>query len=126
MLPVPYLLQELLTAQIIPGQAILTELLLYFDLGGDTGMINARYPQSIVTLHSLETDQGILQCCVHCVTHMQLTGNIGRGHNDGERFGASVLIRLKVAAFLPHLVDFGFYLLRFINLGQFFSHNNSP
>jgi hypothetical protein len=57
------------------------------------------------------------------VAHVQLTGNIGRGHNDGERLGVTRLIGLKMAIFLPHLIDSVFDLLGFIDLGQFSCHN---
>jgi hypothetical protein len=51
------------------------------------------------------------------VAHVQLTGNVGRGHNDGERLAIRILSSLKIATVFPHLIDSVFYLLRFINLG---------
>jgi hypothetical protein len=54
---------------------------------------------------------------------VQLTGNIGRGHNDGERLGISTLAGLEVAIFFPHLIDSVLNLLRFIDLRQFSCHN---
>ena len=79
-------------------------------------MVNAGNPQGIVALHPLKTDQGILQGCVHSVAHVQLTGDIGWGHHNGEGLFAFVLLRMEVAAVLPHLVDPGLNLLRLVDL----------
>ena len=122
MFPVPYLLQELLTSQIITSQTVLTQFLFHLNLGGDTCMVHTGQPQRIIALHTLKTNQGILQRSVHCVTHMELTGNVGGRHNNRERLGISGLVGLKMTVLLPHLIDFIFYLLRFINLGQFSLH----
>ena len=114
----PDTLQELLTTQIIASQTFLdTQLLFHLDLGGDAGMVNTGNPQCIVALHTLEADQGVLQGGVHCVTHVQLASNIGRGHNDGERLLALITLCVEVAAFLPHVIDPRLNLLRLIDLG---------
>jgi hypothetical protein len=47
---------------------------------------------------------------------VQLTGDIGRGHNDGKRLLALVHLCTEVATILPHIINSGFYLLRFIDL----------
>ena len=60
LLPLPDPLQELLPAQVIAGQALLPELLLHLDLGGDAGVVIAREPQSAVALHPLKPGQDIL------------------------------------------------------------------
>ena len=39
LLPGPHALQELLPAQVIAGQALLAQVLLHLDLGGDTGVV---------------------------------------------------------------------------------------
>ena len=39
---------------------------------------------------------------------------------------AALWVPGKAAVFLPHLVDAAFHLLRFVDLGQFFLHNNTP
>ena len=117
MLPVPYLLQELLTSQIVASQAILTQFFLNFDLRCNTCMVYTGEPQGVVALHTLKTNQRILQRCIHSVTHMKLSGYIGRGHNNGEGLGISGLIRLKMTVLLPHFINFVFHLLGLINLG---------
>ena len=133
-LPVPHTLQELLTAQIIAGQALLhAQGLLHLDLGGNAGVVGAGQPQGGVALHALEADQNILQGAVHGVTHVQLTGNVGRGHDDGKGLLVRVTVTLEAAVLLPSLVDAGFHFLGFVNLGQFFhflhsfsGHKKSP
>ena len=124
MLPIPNTLQELFTTQVITAQTLfVAQLLFHFDLGGDAGMVNTGDPQSIEALHPLEADQRILQRCVHGVTHVQLTGNVGRGHHDGEGLLIFVDFGMEVAAFLPHVVDPRLNLLRLIDLRQFSCHN---
>ena len=115
--PVPDSLQELFPAKIVAGQTLLAELFLNLDLGCDTGMVNAGNPQGVVALHTLEADQGILQGSVHCVPHVQLTGNIRWRHHNGEGRLALVCFCMEVAALLPHIIDLGFYLLGFVDLG---------
>jgi hypothetical protein len=56
------------------------------------------------------------------MTHVQLTGNIGRRHDDGEGLGIGLTLGLKVAAAFPHLVNAIFDLLGFVDLGQFSCH----
>ena len=115
-LPVPYTLQEFFTAKIVAGQTLLAKLLLHLDLGGDAGVIDAGNPQGVIALHPLEPDQSILQCRVHGVTHVQLTGDVGWGHDDGEGLLAFIHLGVEVAAALPHVVDLGLHLLRLVDL----------
>ena len=115
-LPVPDPLQEFFTAKIVAGQPLLAKLLLHLDLGGDAGVIDAGNPQGVVALHPLEPDQSILQCRVHGVTHVQLTGDVGWGHDDGEGLLAFIHLGVEVAAALPHVVDLGLHLLRLVDL----------
>jgi hypothetical protein len=46
-----------------------------------------------------------------------LAGNVGRGHNDGERLSINLSLGLEVAALLPHFVNTILNLLRFVDLG---------
>jgi hypothetical protein len=48
---------------------------------------------------------------------VQLTGNIGGRHHDGERLLALVYFRTEIAAALPHVIDPRLDLLRLIDLG---------
>ena len=80
-------------------------------------MVNTGEPQGVVALHPLKADQAILQRRVHGVAHVQLTGDVWGRHHNGEGLLALVLLRMEVAAFLPHVIDPGLHLLGFIDLG---------
>ena len=124
MLPIPNTLKELFSAQIVTAQAFLgTQFFFNLNLSCNTCMVNTGNPQSIITLHALKANQGILQSRVHCMTHVQLTCNIGRRHYNGKRLRIVGLVGLKMAIILPHLINSVFNLLRFINLRQFSCHN---
>ena len=128
-LPVPDTLQELLAAQVVAGQTLLgAQLLFHLDLGGDAGVVHAGYPQGGVALHALEADEDILQGAVHGVAHVQLAGDIGGRHDDGEGFPLRVTVTLEAAVLLPGLIDPGLDFLGLINLWQFFFHGccNTP
>ena len=82
----------------------------------NTGMVGTGDPQRIEALHALKADQRILQGCVHGMTHMQLTGNIGGRHYNGKGLLVGMLFRMEKAATLPHAINSVFDLLRFIHL----------
>ena len=123
MFPVPNPFQEFFTTQIIAGQSFLAQFFFYLDLCSNACVVNTGHPQGIITLHTLKTDQGILQCCVHCVTHMQLTGNIGRGHNNCKGLCVLVACRTEISVFFPHFIDLIFYLLGLIHFWKFSCHS---
>ena len=124
-LPVPDPLQELLPAQVVPGQSFFPQLLFHLNLGGDACVVHAGNPQGAVTLHSLEPNQGILQGGIHGVTHVQLAGDIGGRHNDGKGIGPFLLRGTEIPVILPHFIDFCFHLLGFVNLRQFLRHKKT-
>ena len=59
--------------------------------GCNAGVIRAGLPQSFKALHTLLADKDILQGVVECVSHVQLSGDVGRRHYDCEGFLASGL-----------------------------------
>ena len=122
MLPIPHTVKELFTTQIIASQTFFAKLLFNLNLSSNTGMVNTGDPQRVISLHPLETNQCILQSSIHRMTHVQLTCDVGRGHDDGEGFCISFALRCKVAIILPHLINAIFNLLRFIDLRQFSCH----
>ncbi len=123
LLPVPYPLQKLFPPQVIAGQAlILPQVFFHLGLGCNAGMVTAGNPQGRIPLHPLEADQNILQRTVHGVTHVELPGDVRRGHGNGEGLLVRVPVCLKASGSLPHFINAAFYLLGFIGLGQFFAH----
>ena len=119
-LPRPYALEELLTAEVVTGQALLlAEVLLYLDLGCNTGVIGTRHPQCLVALHALGADEDILQGLVECVAHVQLAGNIRRRNNDGVRFLVRIDLGVEEAGIDPELVQLVLDRFRVVGLRQF-------
>ena len=123
-LPIPHPLQELFPAQVIAGLTLFAQLFFHLDLGGNAGMVNTGKPQCVVALHSLKTNQGVLQGSVHGVTHVQLTRHVGRGHDDGKGFFAFIPLCVEIAAVLPHVVDSRLHGLRLVHFFQFSCHKN--
>ena len=116
-LPLPCVLEELLTGHIVlVDSLLLTELLDYLDLGSDAGMVRSRQPQCRISLKSLPSCEDVLKCLVKCVTHMQLTCDVRRRHYDSERLLVLIDICIECTLLLPHLIDAVFELLRIICL----------
>ena len=126
--PSPGALQEAVAAQHLLGQTLGTHGLNHLRLGGDGCVVGAGHPQSLIALHTTPADEDILQGVVQSVTHVQLTGDVGRGHHDGVGlllvavliFGVSGGV--EIVAINPELIDALFHFLRLINLCQFFCH----
>ena len=119
-LPRPDALKEFLAAEVVTGQALLlAEVLLYFDLGCDTGVVGARHQQCLVALHALSADEDILQGLVECVAHVQLAGNIRRRDNDGVRFLVRIDLGVEEAGIDPELVQLVLDRFRVVGLRQF-------
>ena len=113
-------LEELLTTEVVTGQALLlAEVLLYFNLGCNTGVIGARHPQRLVALHTLGADEDILQGLVECVAHVQLAGNIRRRNNDGVRFLVRIDLGVEEAGVYPELVQLVLDRFGVVGLRQF-------
>ncbi|MNF84032.1 hypothetical protein D3C84_663760 [compost metagenome] len=81
--PFPDFLEEFLAAQVMAALALGFELTLHQHLRGDTGVVGARLPQGVATLHAAETDQGVHDRVVEAVTHVQAAGDVRRRDHDG-------------------------------------------
>ncbi len=124
--PLPHPLEELFTAQVVAGQALLRpQLLLHLDLGGDTGVVGAGNPQRGVALHPLKAGEDILQRAVQGMAHVELACYIGRRHHNGKWLFGPVRVAVKTVPLLPHLIDAALHLLRLVHLGKFSSHTLS-
>ncbi len=64
-------------------------------------MVGTGEPQGAIALHTLKTHYDVLHSFVHSVTHMELTRDIGRGHNDSERNLVVIPNCLETALFFP-------------------------
>ena len=123
LLPLPGLLQEALTTELVLIDALLLQLIRDLYLGCNRGMITARLPQCLIALHTLPADQGVLQCVVEGMAHVQLTGYVWWWHHDGKRFLVRVDLRMEIVALQPHIIDAVLNLLRVVLLCKFF-HNH--
>ena len=103
--------------------ASLLQLIGDLHLRCDRRMITARLPQCFIALHTLPADQGILQCVIEGMAHMQLTGNVWWRHHDGKRLLVRVDLRMEIVALQPHVIDAVLNLLRVVLLCKFF-HNH--
>ena len=73
-------------------------------------MVGAGDPQSGVALHPLEADEDVLEGGVHGVAHVELAGDVGRGHDDGEGLLVGVTVTAETAVRFPLFVNPRFYL----------------
>jgi len=78
-LPVPYLFDELVAAEIVARLAFGIELALDHHLRGNAGVIGARLPQRVVAAHAVVAGQRVHQCVLEGVTHVQTAGDVGGG-----------------------------------------------
>ena len=126
LLPLPDSLKELVAAKVIAGLALgLAQDFFHLYLGGDARMVNARYPQRAVALHTLIPGEDILKRGVHRVPHVELAGNVGGRHDDGEGLFVRVYPALEITALHPHVIDLLLSRFRVINLRKLF-HFHSP
>ena len=122
LLPLPDPFQELFPAQVVAGQALLAELLLHLDLGGDAGVVGAGHPQGGIALHPLGADQDVLQGVVKGVAHVELAGDVGGRQHDGIGLFVFVHLGVEEAAVQPELVQPALRGLGVIGLGQFLAN----
>jgi hypothetical protein len=104
--------------------ALLLQLALHHDLGGDARMVGARHPHRVETSHPVVAGQAVHDGLVERVPHVQRAGDVGRRQLDGER--GLALDRLAgaagagaaVASLFPQRAPAGLDRVRFEGLGQ--------
>ncbi len=106
--PVPCMLQEFLTAQILLFDTLIGQLGHYLGLGADGRMVRTRYPASIFAHHARTTHQDILDRVVQHMSHMQHTGHIRRRNNYRIRL-PFVGLRMEQSMFHPVGIPFVLY-----------------
>ena len=79
LLPLPDALDELLAAEVVPGLALLGELLLDLVLRGDAGVVHAGQPQRLVPLHALAAGEGVHERVLEGVAQVQGPVTFGGG-----------------------------------------------
>ena len=116
------MLHKFLAADLVLVDSLFTKFLCYLNLCSDGCMVCSRLPESLVALHSLETDQDILHGLIQCMAHMQLSGYIGRRHYDCERFFVRIYFCMEVSVVHPFFVQTILNTLGIISLCKFFAH----
>ena len=119
-LPGPGALQEAVAAHHFLSQALSTHGLHDLGLRSDGSVVRARHPQGGIALHPLGADEDVLHGVIHGVAHVELAGDVRRGHHDGVGFLVGVGLGVEVAAIQPELVDAVFHLARIILFCEFF------
>ena len=103
------MLKELFTGEVVFLDTLTGEFLHHLGLRGDGGMVGARYPQGVLTLHTGTTHQDVLDGVVEHVSHVEHTRHIGRG--DDYRIGfTSVGFAGEEFVVKPVLIPFRFDL----------------
>ena len=111
-LPLPDFFNKLIPAQRFPIRLALGgQFALHHHLGGNTGMVCAHLPESVLAFHAVVSGQGIHNAVLQSVTNMQAAGNIRRWNNNTVGVGTGFAIRCKIAALLPSFVPLGFNIL---------------
>ena len=113
-LPLPDLLEELLAAQVMTGDALRGQLALHHHLGGDAGVVGTRLPQGVAALHAAEADQRVHDGVVEAMAHVQAAGDVRRRDHDGV--GLAGALRGEVVVLLPGLVPGSFDGVRLVGL----------
>ena len=108
-LPLPRAVEEALSAEGLLGQPLFAHRIDDFHFRRDGGVIRAGQPERRIALHAVIADGEILQGAVQRVAHVQLTGDVGRRHDNGEGLLAFHAVRLKRAGGFPVAVNFAFH-----------------
>jgi hypothetical protein len=116
--PLPGPLQELLPADLIAVGALFGQLPFHHYLGSDTGVVGAGQPQGRLAHHPVPAGHDVLQRGRQGMAHVQLAGNVGRRHDNDERFLIRVYLGREIAAIQPELIPLVLYLSRFVGLGH--------
>jgi hypothetical protein len=98
LLPLPGMLEELLTCKIILLDTFGSKLLNDLVLCGDGSMVCTRHPASILAIHSCLTDKHVIQCIVQYMSHMKDTGHVWWWNHYSIRF-SFVWFRMKKLVF---------------------------
>ena len=81
----PNAFEELFTTKIMARLAFVQLKTLFDDdLSGDTSVVGTRNIQDVLSFHTLEAADGVLDSRGEGVTKMETTSDVGRGKNDDE------------------------------------------
>ena len=123
--PSPCTLHEAISADVILGHAFLAHGFHDFRFRSNGSVIGTRQPKRGIAAHTLPADQNILQGFIQCMSHMQLSCDIGRRNDNciGNLFGINLC--MEAAFFHPLLINAIFKGTRVIVFCQFLGHEKS-
>jgi len=124
-LPFPDAGNKFFAAEIVPGEPLLAQLLLHHVLRGDARVVHSRHPQGVVSLHSLEADDNVLEGIVERMAHVQHSGHIGRRNDNGKRGRFGFVLCGKKLILQPVVVQSFFGIGRFKRLAQLFHRHGN-
>src|SRR5581483_10866348 len=101
--PLPYTFDELLASELMTVPAALGEVFLDGVLGRDAGMIRARKPQRVVTLHPARAHDDVVKGRVQGMPKMKLAGYVRRRDDDRKDRAGPIGIGLEIAKIYPGL-----------------------
>ena len=122
LLPCPGALKELVSAEILLGDAFLAHGFNYLSLGGYRRVVGAGKPQSIVTRHSVITDKNVLKRIVKRVTHVKLARDVGRRNDYCVSLFALLTLGVEVFVGNPFIINTLFNVFRVVLFFKFLFH----
>ena len=117
-LPLPDTLQEFFAPELIAVRPLLPESRLHLCLCRNPRMIAAGHPKSVIPLHTPPANENILESIVHSMSHMELSGHIGRRNDNAVRRFPLLHLCMEKAALLPILIPFLLKGLGIVHLGN--------
>ena len=104
-LPLPDAVHQAVAAQLVPAQFFFgQQAALDHGLGGDAGMVGARQPKRLESLHPLPADEDVLERVVQGVAQVQGPGHVRRRNDDGIGLLGRVGLAVKVALLFPEAI----------------------
>ena len=104
LLPLPDLLHEGLTPEVVAGQAFLCQVLLHDVLRRDARVVRPGEPEDAVSLHAFRPAQDVLKGVVEGVPHVERPRDVrGRDHNGKGLFGG-VGLRIEQPLLQPERI----------------------
>ncbi len=108
--PVPSVLEKLLTGEVCLLDALLCEAVYNLGLCGDAGVVGARNPTCVLTLHARTAHENILDCIVEHVAHVEHTRHVRWWDDHSIRF-TTIWLGAEELVVEPVLIPFTFHCL---------------
>ena len=121
--PVPGTLQEFFTSDILFRDSLVPHRLYNLRFGRNRRMVGSRKPKCFIPLHSLKTNENVLQCIVKGMSHMKLTCDVWWRNYNRIRFLIRIYFRMKILLADPFGIKTVFNVFWIIIFFQFFSHD---